>query len=317
MELALRAGPDLVSPNVTEAEELVGHEFRDEQDHIYALYGLCELGAREAIITHEEGCYALVGRNHERSLFSVRADALEPVSAIGAGDVFLAGYLAARYTGRGFEECPAVCGCVRRGGDPALRRRRARAARGRADRGRGDRRRARGAGAGRRAGLAPALRQAPIALLTSASSWSPLTKTSGICSAGSGNSDVQCSSVLGCPDGARDRQGQEGSPRLRLRRHRDRALAADARSGRHRHHLDARALPVRASAARLGDGRRRLAQDGRHHRPARAASGCSTSRESGPATRMPMRSSSGSPTCRRPRPPAGCRRSTGSRSSPS
>jgi 1-phosphofructokinase family hexose kinase len=103
-ELALRAGPDLVSPNATEAEELVGHEFRDEQDHIYALYGLCELGAREAIITHDEGCYALVGRNHERSLFSVRAERLEPVSAIGAGDVFLAGYLAARYTSRDFGE---------------------------------------------------------------------------------------------------------------------------------------------------------------------------------------------------------------------
>jgi len=32
MNLALRAGPDLVSPNASEAEELVGHEFRDEQD---------------------------------------------------------------------------------------------------------------------------------------------------------------------------------------------------------------------------------------------------------------------------------------------
>ena len=57
-------------------------------------------GPREAIITHAEGCYALVGRDHERSLYELRIDPLEPVSAIGAGDVFLAGYLAARYTGR-------------------------------------------------------------------------------------------------------------------------------------------------------------------------------------------------------------------------
>jgi 1-phosphofructokinase/tagatose 6-phosphate kinase len=104
MELALRAGPDLVTPNATEAEGLVGHEFRDEQDHVYALSGLCELGAREAIITHADGCYALVGRNHERRLYSVRAEPLEPVSAIGAGDVFLAGYLAARYAGRSYED---------------------------------------------------------------------------------------------------------------------------------------------------------------------------------------------------------------------
>jgi 1-phosphofructokinase/tagatose 6-phosphate kinase len=100
MELALRAGPDLVSPNADEAEALVGHEFRDEQDHIHALYGLCELGAREAIITHAEGCYALVGRDLERRLYSVKAEPLEPVAASGAGDVLLAGYLAARYTGR-------------------------------------------------------------------------------------------------------------------------------------------------------------------------------------------------------------------------
>ena len=66
MDLALRAGPDLVSPNSMEAEELVGHEFRDDEDQVYALYELCERGPREAIITHEEGCYALVGRDHER-----------------------------------------------------------------------------------------------------------------------------------------------------------------------------------------------------------------------------------------------------------
>jgi fructose-1-phosphate kinase PfkB-like protein len=105
MQLALRAGPDLVSPNATEAEALVGHEFRDEQDHVFALYELCELGAREAIITHAEGCYALVGRDRDRSLYTVRVEPIEPVSAIGAGDVFLAGYLAASYSGRGHEEC--------------------------------------------------------------------------------------------------------------------------------------------------------------------------------------------------------------------
>jgi 1-phosphofructokinase family hexose kinase len=100
MEQALRAAPDLVSPNSGEAEQLVGHEFRDDADQVYGLYELCERGPREAVITHAEGCYALVGRDHERSLYELRIDPLEPVSAIGAGDAFLAGYLAARYTGR-------------------------------------------------------------------------------------------------------------------------------------------------------------------------------------------------------------------------
>jgi 1-phosphofructokinase/tagatose 6-phosphate kinase len=105
MERALRACPDLVSPNATEAEALVGHEFRDEQDHIYGLYELCELGARDAIITDADGCHALIGRDRERALYRVRSDPLEPVSGIGAGDVFLAGYLAATYMKRGPEEC--------------------------------------------------------------------------------------------------------------------------------------------------------------------------------------------------------------------
>ena len=100
MDMALRASPDLVSPNLREAEQLVGHEFRDDEDQVYAMYEICERGPREAILTHEEGCYALVGRDHERALYELRTEHLEPVSAIGAGDAFLAGYLAARYTGR-------------------------------------------------------------------------------------------------------------------------------------------------------------------------------------------------------------------------
>jgi 1-phosphofructokinase/tagatose 6-phosphate kinase len=101
MDFALRADPDLVSPNLGEAEQLVGHEFREgeAEDLVYALYEICERGPREAILTHEEGCYALVGRDAERALYELRTEHLEPVSAIGAGDAFLAGYLSARYTG--------------------------------------------------------------------------------------------------------------------------------------------------------------------------------------------------------------------------
>jgi 1-phosphofructokinase/tagatose 6-phosphate kinase len=100
MDLALRAGPAIVAPNAAEAEQLVGHEFQDEQDRLFALFNLCELGSRDAIITNEEGCCALIGRDRERRLYEVRAERVEPLSAIGSGDVFLAGYLAAVYTGR-------------------------------------------------------------------------------------------------------------------------------------------------------------------------------------------------------------------------
>ena len=45
MRQAVRAEPQVVSPNVLEAEELVGHEFRDEADRQVAVAELCELGA--------------------------------------------------------------------------------------------------------------------------------------------------------------------------------------------------------------------------------------------------------------------------------
>ncbi len=55
---AVRAEPDVISPNVLEAEELVGHEFNDEEDHCIAVREMVELGAREAIMTAPDGCYA-------------------------------------------------------------------------------------------------------------------------------------------------------------------------------------------------------------------------------------------------------------------
>ena len=55
---AVRAEPDVVSPNVLEAEELVGHEFNDDEDRTYAVKEICELGAREAIMTMPDGCFA-------------------------------------------------------------------------------------------------------------------------------------------------------------------------------------------------------------------------------------------------------------------
>ena len=45
----LRAGPAVVTPNVSEAEGAVGHEFNDREDLLAGLRGLVELGAGEAV----------------------------------------------------------------------------------------------------------------------------------------------------------------------------------------------------------------------------------------------------------------------------
>ena len=55
---AMRAEPDLVSPNVLEAEELVGHEFASEEERSQAVAEISALGSREAIMTLPDGCVA-------------------------------------------------------------------------------------------------------------------------------------------------------------------------------------------------------------------------------------------------------------------
>jgi 1-phosphofructokinase/tagatose 6-phosphate kinase len=113
MRAALRAGPAVVAPNVAEAEEAVGHEFGDADDFALGLTELIEMGAGEAIVTREAGCVAILGEGSERRSYDVQIEPLEPVAAVGSGDCFLAGYVAARFEGASPSECLAygvACG---------------------------------------------------------------------------------------------------------------------------------------------------------------------------------------------------------------
>ncbi len=56
------------------------------------------------MITTELGCVALLREDRETQRFRAIAPRVEPVSAVGSGDVLLAGYLAARLTGRPHDE---------------------------------------------------------------------------------------------------------------------------------------------------------------------------------------------------------------------
>ena len=105
LRLATRAEPTVVTPNELEAEELVGHEFGDEDDRMTAVREMVEMGAQEAMMTLPTGCRAVVGDEADRALYRVTIDPQEPRSAVGSGDAFLAGYVAARYGGRPPDEC--------------------------------------------------------------------------------------------------------------------------------------------------------------------------------------------------------------------
>ena len=107
LRLGTRAGPGIVSPNELEAEELVGHEFADDEDRRVAMAEMVELGASEAIMTLGDGCLALLGGDATTPsrLYRATLEPLEPVAAVGSGDAFIAGYVAASYGGSSPEDC--------------------------------------------------------------------------------------------------------------------------------------------------------------------------------------------------------------------
>jgi 1-phosphofructokinase/tagatose 6-phosphate kinase len=93
----IAAGPDLVSPNVREAEEIVGYEFNDDADLAEGAKALIEMGAKAALIHGEDGCIARLVPRDAKGYRTYRAKlpARTAVSTIGSGDSFLAGFLAA------------------------------------------------------------------------------------------------------------------------------------------------------------------------------------------------------------------------------
>jgi 1-phosphofructokinase family hexose kinase len=102
---AVRAEPDLVSPNVLEAEELVGHEFATDEERTLAMPEIVAMGPREVIMTLPDGALAQVVVDGQVRLKRATIEQREPIAKRGSGDAFLAGYLAARYEGRPPDHC--------------------------------------------------------------------------------------------------------------------------------------------------------------------------------------------------------------------
>ena len=96
--------PYLVSPNVREAEQLVGHEFSSDEDLVAALDEIAGLGAHNVIITAEGGCHALFREDRSEVRLQAVAPHLEPISKVGAGDALLAGFIAARVSGKSYAD---------------------------------------------------------------------------------------------------------------------------------------------------------------------------------------------------------------------
>ncbi len=104
LRLGLETEPFLVSPNQREAEALVGQEFYEQQDFAYALEHIAELGARNVLITDEGGCFARLREGRKTRRYRVVAPQVETMSAVGAGDVLLAGFIASQVEGHSAED---------------------------------------------------------------------------------------------------------------------------------------------------------------------------------------------------------------------
>jgi 1-phosphofructokinase family hexose kinase len=94
LRVGVEAGPFLVSPNQAEAEQLVGQELEDDDDFLMALEAIAEMGARNVMITLENGCFALLRFGRRTRRMRAFAPFVEPVSVVGSGDVLLAQFLA-------------------------------------------------------------------------------------------------------------------------------------------------------------------------------------------------------------------------------
>ena len=95
LRFGVEAGPFLVSPNQREAEQLAGQELEDDDDFVMALDAIAEMGARNVLITLENGCFALLRFGKRTRRIRAFAPHVEPVSGVGSGDVLLAQFLAA------------------------------------------------------------------------------------------------------------------------------------------------------------------------------------------------------------------------------
>jgi 1-phosphofructokinase family hexose kinase len=104
LRVGVEAEPFLVSPNQREAESLVGQEFSDDEDFLVALDTIADLGARNVLITQETSCFGLFREERTQRRFRASIPRVEPVASVGAGDVLLAGFLAARFNNRPFDD---------------------------------------------------------------------------------------------------------------------------------------------------------------------------------------------------------------------
>jgi len=97
---AVAVGPELVKPNEEELAEAVGRPLRSQADVIAAARELQDLGAQTVLVSLGSAGAILVSE----AVVLGESPVDEPRSTVGAGDAFLAGFLAAQHQGASHRE---------------------------------------------------------------------------------------------------------------------------------------------------------------------------------------------------------------------
>jgi 1-phosphofructokinase len=100
LRAALAVGPELIKPNAEELAEAVGRPLRRRSEIVDAARELQDLGARAVLVSLGSEGAILV----DQDVVVGESPVSDPRSTVGAGDAFLAGFLAAQFHGASSRE---------------------------------------------------------------------------------------------------------------------------------------------------------------------------------------------------------------------
>jgi len=107
----LKHRPFLIKPNRREISEIVKVNVETKEDAIAAAKKLCQMGARNVIVSLGGEGAIMVDENGE--VYSAKAPEGECINAVGAGDAMVAGFISAYISGgKTYKECFEYAVCV-------------------------------------------------------------------------------------------------------------------------------------------------------------------------------------------------------------
>lgn len=102
LKSALKSFPDLIKPNINEAEELCSMKIKSLKHEMKALSKMIQMGAKNVCLT-KDSKYSL-GCDGE-NIWKIPHLSVEVINHVGCGDAFVGGFAFARSRGWSFDKC--------------------------------------------------------------------------------------------------------------------------------------------------------------------------------------------------------------------